>query len=272
MSKLHITNNISQKFGAFARKEFPYTLQIVINWIYCKIFKIDLSNFNKLNGYKSLNELFTRELKIKHSFDNSDEVIISPCDSLITQYGKASNGTLLQIKGMEYNITDFLVNIDSKNIMKVINGSYANFYLSPKDYHRYHVPIDIKVQKVVHVTGKLYPVNLKYLNKITSLFCENERVIVEAVMPNQKLLYIVLVGALNVGQMVVDFEPKIETNKLANGVYEYNYSKAIKLKKGDCFGYFKMGSTIVMIAEDRSLDFSINSTKIKCTDTIARLI
>jgi transcription antitermination factor NusG len=86
-----------------------------------------------------------------------------------------------------------------------------NFYLSPKDYHRYHAPCDFKLLKLIHVPGKLYPVNLKYLKKEFELFVQNERVILECERDG-KIFYMVFVGALNVGQMVFEFENRVETN------------------------------------------------------------
>jgi hypothetical protein len=122
-----------------------------------------------------------------------------------------------------------------------------NFYLSPKDYHRYHAPVDFKLKKLIHVPGKLYPVNLKYLNKEFELFVQNERVVLEC-EKDGKIFYMVFVGALNVGQMVFEFEPRVETNKDTKEIKVYTYEN-IEISKADCLGYFKMGSTVVMIWE-----------------------
>ncbi|ADG94543.1 phosphatidylserine decarboxylase [Arcobacter nitrofigilis DSM 7299] len=250
---MHITNLISQYFGKFAKKEFPSFFQSIINNIYVKSFHLDMSEFRNPKYYKSLNDLFTRELAIQREIELDDDLIISPTDSLITECGALKKDTLLQIKGMEYNVEELLTyHVKKDNLEKVIDGSFMNFYLSPKDYHRYHAPCDFNVSKLIHVPGKLYPVNLKYLNKEIDLFCQNERVILECIDKNKKLFYMVFVGALNVGQMVFEFESAVETNVDAKEIKVYEYED-LNIKKGECLGYFKMGSTVVMIWEKGSI-------------------
>ncbi|XOB61975.1 phosphatidylserine decarboxylase [Campylobacterota bacterium DY0563] len=244
---MHITNIISQYFGKFAKFEFPLFIQKFINGAYVKFLGLNMSEFRNPKFYKSLNDLFTRELAIPREIDKDKDCFISPTDSLITQCGNLEDDLLLQIKGMEYSVEEMLTYNCANNFVKVKNGSYMNFYLSPKDYHRYHAPCDFKINKLIHVPGKLYPVNLKYLNKQIDLFVENERVILECTNEG-KLFYMVFVGALNVGQMVFTFEPKVETNSDAKEIKIYEY-ESLDIKKGQCLGYFKMGSTVVMVWE-----------------------
>lgn len=244
---MHITNLISQYFGKFAKKEFPGFLQKIINNTYVKLMKLDMQEFKNQKHYKSLNALFTRELILNRAIDETNNIFISPTDSLITECGDLKDDIALQIKGMEYGVEELLTYYCSENFEKIKDGNFMNFYLSPKDYHRYHAPCDFKLKKLIHVPGKLYPVNLKYLNKEFELFVQNERVILECIA-NDKLFYMVFVGALNVGQMVFEFEPNVETNTNAKEIKVYNYEN-IEISKADCLGYFKMGSTVVMIWE-----------------------
>lgn len=249
---MHITNIISQYFGKFASKEFPPFFQKIINNTYAEMMGLDLKEFKKAKFYKSLNALFTRELVIQREINEESNVVISPTDSLITQCGKVQDDIALQIKGMEYSVEELLTYYCKDNFEKVRNGEFMNFYLSPKDYHRYHSPIDFRLKKLIHVPGKLYPVNIKYLNKELDLFVQNERVILEC-EDNGKLFYMVFVGALNVGQMVFEFEPRVETNIDTAEIKVYEYEN-IEISKADCMGYFKMGSTVVMIWENNSIE------------------
>ncbi|RBQ27971.1 phosphatidylserine decarboxylase [Aliarcobacter vitoriensis] len=244
---MHITNLISQYFGKFAKKEFSKPIQKVINKSYAKLMKLDMTEFKNAKHYKSLNELFTREFIIDRQIDESKNIFISPTDSLITECGKIENDTALQIKGMEYSVEELLTYYCTDSFEKVLDGDFMNFYLSPKDYHRYHAPVDFKLKKLIHVPGKLYPVNLKYLNKEFELFVQNERVILECESQG-KIFFMVFVGALNVGQMVFTFEPQVETNKDTKEIKVYTYDN-IEITKGECLGYFKMGSTVVMVWE-----------------------
>lgn len=248
---MHITNTISNYFGKFATKRFPPILQRLINYFYVKLMGLDMREFKSFEEYKSLNELFTRELIIKRKIDETKNIFISPTDSFITQSGNLKNDIALQIKGMEYGIEELLTYYCQENFSRIQDGCYMNFYLSPKDYHRYHAPCDFELKKLIHVPGKLYPVNLKYLNKKFELFIENERVILEC-QSDGKIFYMVFVGALNVGQMVFDFEKRVETNKVTNEIKVYNYDN-IQISKAQCMGYFKMGSTVVIIWEKDSV-------------------
>ena len=249
---MHITNLISLYFGKFAKKEFLSPVQKLINSSYVRLMGLNMSEFKHPRYYKSLNDLFTRELIIKRVIDENKNTIISPTDSLITQCGQIQNDIALQIKGMQYSVEELLTYYCSSNFEKVKDGSFMNFYLSPKDYHRYHAPCDFKLLKLIHVPGKLYPVNLKYLNKEFELFIQNERVILEC-ETNGKIFYMVFVGALNVGQMVFEFENRVETNTNAKEMKVYTYEN-IEISKGECLGYFKMGSTVVMLWENEMIE------------------
>jgi phosphatidylserine decarboxylase len=102
---MHITNLISQYFGKFAKKEFPSFFQKIINATYVRLMGLNMSEFKNAKYYKSLNALFTRELIIKREIDETNNVIISPTDSLITECGQLNDDIALQIKGMEYGVT-----------------------------------------------------------------------------------------------------------------------------------------------------------------------
>jgi len=265
---LILTNLISKIFGKVANREFSPAIQNFINRQYIKAFDIDMSEFRDFSSYKSLNELFTREMVKNRDFSQDKIDLISPCDSFVTECGDLDFLDALQIKGMSYNIKEFLTDRISY-LDKLENGAFFNLYLSPKDYHRYHAPCDLKIKKAIHVTGKLYPVNFRYLRKKLNLFIENERVVLECETMEGKAIYMVLVGALNVGQMVVSFEPKIRTNTIADGVFEYSYEN-LELKKGECFGNFEMGSTIIMFFEKDLVELEdLKEKKIKFTDKIA---
>lgn len=255
--KRHTTNTISQLFYKFANYKFPYPFQVFINQTYVKLLKLDMDEFKEPKSYKSLNELFTRKLKNKRALHES--WLISPSDSFISECGNIDNGLALQIKGFSYKI-DELIDQELKS------GSFINFYLSPKDYHRYHAPCEMEVLGAIYKPGKLYPVNFKYLKKIPKLFCENERVVLKCKNQDIGNFYMVFVGALNVGKMVFNFDANIQTNAKRVQKIEYSYSK-LKFKKGDEIGYFKMGSTIVLIFE-KELNFAKKEKSIKFGESL----
>jgi len=266
-----VSNIISRGFGKFASHRFHPLLQKIINRSYARLMKVDLSEFESAEKYDTLNELFVRELKKRREIDLNESAVISPTDSLVTESSYAVEGRAMQIKGMEYSLSELLREIDPKNLNRVSKGGYINLYLSPRDYHRYHVPCDMYVKKAVHIPGRLYPVNLRYLKKRINLFVENERVVLECETMQGILFYIVLVGALNVGQMRLVFESRIETNRPGEiSVYEYG---DLMMRKGELLGYFKMGSTVVMIFENGRIRLAAKrGEKVKYGQKIAEII
>ena len=269
---MHITNKISQGFHKFASKEFPSFVQNIINNGYVKLLGLDMSDFNEPSSYKSLNALFTRALVTPRVYDNSLDTFISPADSLVSAQGKIHANTALQVKGMQYNIDNlFTSHISAENKKRIHNGEFMNFYLSPKDYHRYHSVYNMKVTKLIHVPGKLYPVNFRYLNKQEALFVENERAIMECITSEGKLFYMVFIGALNVGKMIFDFEPKVQTNVDATQISLYEYED-LHINKADCLGYFQMGSTVLLFWEEDMVELEdLTMSDVKFTQTIAKV-
>jgi phosphatidylserine decarboxylase len=255
--KRHISSLISQQFGKFASKEFSPWFQNIVNRSYVSMMGLDMTEFYPPSHYKSLNALFTRNLRAGRSFSIAAEAFISPCDSLITECGPIDGTKAMQIKGMSYCVNELLGDhIDTEQKKRVEHGDYVNFYLSPRDYHRYHIPTNCRITKAVHIPGKLYPVNMPSLNKRVDLFIENERVVLECETTSLKRFYMVLVGALNVGKMQLSFEPRVKTNSDITDAVCYDYENCY-LNKGDDFGCFEMGSTIVIIAEPGMLDLSV---------------
>ncbi|MGP1561431.1 MAG: phosphatidylserine decarboxylase [Helicobacteraceae bacterium] len=239
------TNVISRLFGKFAAREFSPRIQRTINRLYVRLFNIDMSEFAPADSYKSLSALFTRELKSPRSIAPSP--YIAPCDCLVTLSGKTSDG-LYQIKGVEYSLPELLSGIDSGVQSALAKGFWANLYLSPRDYHRYHSPTALKIEKLVYIPAALYPVNSPALRFVKNLYIKNERVIIQAKTASGAAFVMVLVGALNVGQMVVNFEPRLATNA-GRAAQTFTYS-GLELAKGEEFGYFKMGSTILLFSQD----------------------
>lgn len=263
-----ITNIISRLFGKFASHEFPDFIQHIINKSYVYFLKLDMSEYSSAKEYKSLNALFTRALKTPRTIMGESGDFVSPCDGLISEYGEISQGKAFQIKGYSYDVKKLLgeyVNKDDRE--RLISGNFINFYLSPRDYHRFHAPIDMRVARAIHISGKLYPVNFKYLNKIPSLFCENERVILVCENSEYGRFYLVFVGALNVGKIRFIFDDNISTNAKIGSEKFYDYDD-LHLKKGDEIGRFEMGSTIVVIFESPDIRFKKSNEKVKFGEII----
>ncbi len=253
----HYTSLISYLFGKFAGKAFSPKIQGFINKSYVKLMKLDMSQFESPESYPSLNALFTRSFKLTPKQPLEQGEIISPCDALVTEVGQIHEGMAMQIKGMAYDLAALLSGRHAEDLTILEGGSYINLYLSPRDYHRYHMPFDLEVLSLLHIPGKLYPVNMPLLRNKLNLFVENERVVIECRDIQGAKHYLVLVGALNVGKMVVTFEKKLQTNACAKERSYYVYEEPIKLQIGELFGWFEMGSTILMFSQRGTLHYTV---------------
>ncbi len=263
-------NDASRLFGKLARTEFSQPLQTLINTLYVRLMKVDLTEFAEARAYPSLNALFTRQFVTERSVDTSPDTVISPTDSRITAQGPLRDDSLLQIKGMEYSACALLTD-DATRQDQIRDGDFVNFYLSPRDYHRYHAPADLQIKQLIHVPGNLYSVNPPSVTSRSNLFVENERVILECHHSTGKIVYLVFVGAFNVGQMVFEFEPRVRTNTSSVERTTYTYTD-LRMSKGACLGYFCMGSTVVMISQKDLLTLTTTSGQyVKFGEPVARV-
>ncbi|MDR0762115.1 MAG: phosphatidylserine decarboxylase [Campylobacteraceae bacterium] len=266
-----MTNIISRVFGVFAAIRFPKKIQTFINKTYIKLFKIDMSEFKEAEYYESLGKLFTRNLVKKREFEKSENLLISPCDALITELGTIDTNALraLQIKGFSYSINSLLGAYTlKKDKERLQDGLFVNFYLSPSDYHHYHAPCDMRVLKATHISGALYPVNLKWLCKKAELFSENERVVLECETTSKSHFWLIFVGALNVGKIRFLFDENIATNAKKNRNYYCSYDN-LNLFQGEEMGFFEMGSTIVFLGEKKMFKSLVKrGEKVKFTQEI----
>jgi len=245
-------------------------MQYLVNTTYARLMALDLSEFGDLRSYPTLNALFTRQFVKPRVFDADPNRFISPADGLITARGQLVDDTLLQIKGMTYTVSDLLT-AHATHGQAVIGGQYINFYLSPSDYHGYHAPTTFRVSKLIHVPGCLYPVNAPSLRKRQNLLVRNERVILECTHTTEKTFYLVFIGATNVGKIVFAFEPRLETNTAAMSVQVYEYQDQT-IEKGEYLGSFRMGSSIVLVAQKDFLVLDkMVGEKVRVGDPIAQV-
>ena len=259
------TNSVSMSFGKFAHTKFPKFFQCFLNKMYVKIFDIDMTLFEEENpcNFETLNQLFIRKKK-DIEFHEDEDVLCSPSDGLITEYGDIEENKAYQIKGKSYSISELIPN------SKLDKGFFVNIYLSPKDYHRYHVPIDMEVLSATHIPGALYPVNMPSLNKRDNLFIKNERVVLRCKDKKDRIFYYVAVGALNVGSMVFNFDERIKTNISNSKMTTFEYDNLF-LKKGQELGRFEMGSTILLFFGDEHFKYLNRKDDVEVGDILGEI-
>ncbi len=263
------SNFTSRIFGKIAEFNFPSFLQKLINKAYVKYFDIDMREFKNSDEYESLNALFTRSLVKTRELEKD---FISPSDGKILELGKSFaneyENFAFSIKGFTYSINEILKNAYEKDELK--DGlDYANIYLSPKNYHRFHSPFDMQILSATYTRGLLYSVSEKKLSKIANLYTKNERVVLKCLINEDFLLWLVFVGAQNVGKMSFNFDESIKSNAKNSHDFVRKYEKVF-VKKGEELGCFEMGSTIVLIAQNSKINFKVKSNQeIKFAQKIA---
>ncbi|EFC32785.1 phosphatidylserine decarboxylase [Campylobacter jejuni] len=249
----------SRLFGFVAGIKFPKIIQKIINKNYVKYFKIDMSEFKTPCEYESLNALFTRTLQISRKLQ---EGFISPSDGKILECGSTflanEEHFAFSIKGHTYGVQELLKDSFEKDELK--NGlDYVNIYLSPKDYHRYHSPCDMRILSATYTNGTLYSVNEKHLKRISNLYIKNERVSLKC--QNEKgIFWLIFIGAQNVGKMRFNFDTSIQTNAKSSHNFTRKYEN-LNFKKGEELGNFELGSTIVLISQKGLLNFNLKAGK-----------
>ena len=240
---------ITRLGGWFAVQQTVWLKNILIRyfcWRYA--IKVHEALSEDLADYPCFNAFFTRQLKpgLRPFPDNVNQ-LGSPSDCTIGQLGDtAADQTLLQAKGHQYRLCDLLANSDY--CADLAQGSFITQYLSPQDYHRMHMPTDGRLLEMIYVPGKLFSVNPKAVNCIDSLFARNERVICIFQTPLGKIA-LVLVGAMIVGGIVTSWHGAV-CPPHGNAIQRWDYREHnIQLKQGDELGYFKFGSTVIMVTE-----------------------
>lgn len=221
-------------------------------------YKVNMAEASEtdLANYPSFNAFFTRSLKegVRPIYDN---VIVSPVDGVVSQAGSIIAGQILQAKGQEYSLLSLLGGDDALTA-EFVGGQFATIYLSPKDYHRIHMPIAGKLRKMRYVPGKLFSVSPRTVRAVPDLFARNERVVVTfdtVIGP----MVLVLVGAIFVGSMATVWSGQI-TPSYGKVVQQWTYDgeQAISIEQGHEMGRFNMGSTVVLLFGPQAEAFNVN--------------
>ncbi len=204
--------------------------------------------------YENFNAFFTRELKDGcRPIDQSENVFVSPCDGEVSQFGKIEYGSLIQAKGRYYSLEALLGG--NKNLTdKFSNGEFATIYLSPRDYHRVHMPCAGKLTNSIYVPGELFSVNKATAQHINGLFARNERLI-NVFETEHGPMASILVGAMLVAGIETTWAGHVLPPRTALSTFELYQERRIELNKGQEMGRFKFGSTVILLFPDKTINW-----------------
>ncbi|WP_126174114.1 archaetidylserine decarboxylase [Altericroceibacterium xinjiangense] len=229
----------------------------LITWFVGK-YGVDMTEAEnaEIGSYRSFNDFFTRPLKTgARPIAAAD--FVCPVDGAISQFGAIDDYHMLQAKGHRFTTTALLGG-DSALADEFRHGSFANLYLSPKDYHRLHMPCDGKLTRMIYVPGTLFSVNPTTARGVPNLFARNERVVCVFDSPEHGPFVMVLVGATIVGSMATVWHGVVNPKRTGK-ISEWTYAdQDIVLKKGEEMGRFLLGSTIVMLFRQGTIAFNEN--------------
>jgi phosphatidylserine decarboxylase len=197
-----------------------------------------------IGHYGSFNEFFTRALR-PNARPLAQADYICPVDGRISQFGAIDDDQIFQAKGHHFTTTA-LVGGDAALAARFQHGSFANLYLSPKDYHRIHMPCDGRLTRMIYVPGELFSVNPTTARGVPELFARNERVV--CVFEGEHGPFVLtLVGATIVGSMATVWHGVVNPPR-GLAIREWSYAdQSVALKKGEEMGRFLLGSTVVML-------------------------
>ena len=238
--------------GSFARAALGSTTTSVIRW-FVQRYNVNMAEAANPNiaSYATFNDFFTRALKTG-ARPLAQAPWLCPVDGAISQIGAIESDQIFQAKGHSYSTTA-LVGGDRTLAAQFENGHFATIYLSPRDYHRIHMPCDGVLRRMIYVPGDLFSVNPTTARGVPGLFARNERVVCVFDTPHGAMV-LVLVGATIVGSMATVWHGVVNpprTGTLWEKHYENKEGKegkdAITLRQGDEMGRFMLGSTVVML-------------------------
>ena len=270
MPQLYLT----QLAGWFAQQKWGAVTHFVIK-AFAKKYNVDMSEAKKENfsDYESFNQFFIRELKDDaRKINENPTSLCLPADGRVSQIGHIDDDRLLQAKGHFFSLSDLLAG-DEELVNTFKNGEFATIYLSPRDYHRVHMPCNATLRKMIYVPGDLFSVNPFLAEHVPNLFARNERVICvfdTAFGPMAQIL----VGATITASMSTVWAGVINPPRTGEvKVWTYQGDSAIKLTKGQEMGAFQLGSTVinlfpansVTLAEHLEVDVPVRMGEILAT-------
>jgi len=206
-----------------------------------------------ITSYATFNDFFTRALK-PGARPLAEAPWVCPVDGAISQFGSTDRDQILQAKGHHYAITA-LVGGDGRLAEQFEHGTFVTLYLSPRDYHRIHMPCEGRLLRMIYVPGALFSVNPVTVRGVPGLFARNERVVCLFETPRGPLL-LTLVGATIVGSMATVWHGTVNAQRPGR-IREWRYEEQqVLLRQGEEMGRFLLGSTVVLLFPKNTLTFN----------------
>jgi len=227
--------------GALAEKELGAGSARLVERVYRSLYDVNLEEAASSGPYPSFDAFFTRALK-PGARTIASSSLVSPADGQLSALGPIDGQGTILVKRQAYDVAELIGS--AEGALRYKGGEFAVIYLSPRDYHRVHSPVDGKISSVVGIPGDLYPVNAVGEQHFEGLFVRNNRVSVHIETPTLGQVTVILVGATIVGRISVTMIPE---PAVPPGVTRF--SPEVPIARGDELGVFHLGSTAVVLME-----------------------
>ncbi len=240
---------LSQLMYWLTRSEWRPLKGLLINQV-IRLYGVDMSIAAEQDpdSYPSFNHFFTRQLQPQtRPIARARSAVASPVDGAVSQAGKIEDGRIFQAKGHHFSLLELLGG-DQEWADAFADGSFATIYLSPKDYHRIHIPLAGTLRRMLHVPGRLFSVSPSTVEAIPNLFSRNERV-VNLFDTAAGPMAVIMVGAIFVASMDTVWAGTVTPSRLRIRTWDYGKpsTATTRLKKGEEMGRFNMGSTVIVL-------------------------
>ncbi|MGE0868101.1 MAG: archaetidylserine decarboxylase [Kofleriaceae bacterium] len=257
----HVGAAYSALVGWGARRTLPTGLRALAYRAFARAVGANLEEAElDLSAYPSLGEFFARRLREgARSIDPDPDAVISPCDGAVAACGVADAGELIQAKGRSYRLSELIA--DDDLAAKLSGGSYVTVYLSPRDYHRVHTPVAGRIVSYDFLPGQLWPVNPRLAGRRDGLLARNERVVIRMDAGALGQVVLVMVGAAGVGNIRLAHAPdSVEFRGRRPRMPRHRIDLTdVVVDRGDELGAFRLGSTVVMIAQPGALALEVSA-------------
>jgi phosphatidylserine decarboxylase len=229
--------------GRLADHRWSPPVERAVVGLYSRVYRVETGDCTPTEGYASFDEFFTRTLRPEtRPIDTAREAIVSPADGLIDCMGSIGQDATFDVKGRPYRVAELLG--DEDEARRYVGGAGCVIYLSPRDYHRVHAPVDGEIVHIQSLPGDYFPVNAIGMAHVGNLFAINRRVSIAVDTAELGRLAVVMVAAIVVGRITVS---AIDALDVPHGLHRFE--PPIPVRRGDELGIFHLGSTVVMLAE-----------------------
>ena len=267
---------LSRLIGVVAEGKFGKNLLIRL---FILKYKVNMSDAHSevIEEYINFNAFFSRRLKKSaRPISNNSNAIISPADGKLVAAGRIKGQELIQAKNHSFSSQDLLGG-DNTLAGAFVNGNFATVYLSPRDYHRVHMPLKGKLLRTIHIPGRLFSVGDVTSSNIPNLFARNERLVC-VFETNCGLCCLILVGAMIVGSIETAWSMDMKKVDKTSSIQTVDYTSnkmQVNLEKGDEVGHFKLGSTVIVLFQAGVMEFNstaLINTPIKMGESLGKII